>query len=658
MGRQPEPNLRRMVHSPARLAFRFLTGRPLDGIRRTDAIFIRPGRTSMDPSGYATKWSYLAGYQRLLIRLGLVYIAAWALALTFAWAVRGGLERAGMTPPEWSYVTPGQVLVSHLVWVLVLGGPASTFYAVRYFGLSLRVPVLALHRSRTRPWVWVTLEGWVPWVLEGRRGWDREKVRPVALVADAVLGTHHLPRKARTWVQVPRNYKDQDGKPVIIQLPASFTGSDKGTMTRLTGSVSAKLGLRDPQVRWDLEGDRPRVLFTAPPVPPTYVSFVEVRSFYEEAEEFSFFLGLAARRAALTANLKGDSPHIAVSAGSGAGKSELIKGLIMLALRWGWGVVILDWKEVSHTWADGLPGVAYVRDIADIHDMAVRLGEEVDLRKAAYRQDSSLPGRAKMLVVAEEMNITADLLKAYWDDLRATAEPEERRTMPLKSPAMRGLMAVNFAGRQLGMFMDYVAQRFSARVTNGNADLRESFQIRLLARYSPQTQKMLAPDVKPFPKMPTVVGQWVAVMGGEAVVYQAPFITDSEAREFALGGLPNPPSPLSQGFRPAMPNRDNMDHGLGGPLGGGPAVPSQRQGALEGDVLARVDARKLSEMVEGLSHLGVTLDVLRHATKDPESGFPGAYGGSPNRGYTYDYRAVQEWARTRHASRVAEREVR
>lgn len=89
------------------------------------------------------------------------------------------------------------------------------------------------------------------------------------------------------------------------------------------------------------------------------------------------------------------------------------------------------------------------------------------------------------------------------------------------------------------------------------------------------------------------------------------------------------------------------------------ALPSQRHPVLEGEVveMRAPDLRKLSGMVEGLAHLGITLNVLQHAAKDPDSGFPPVMGGSPNRGYTYDHSAVLEWARKRNASRVAKGEV-
>lgn len=639
-----------------RLLFRFFTGRPLDGVRRTDAIFIRRGRNSLDPSGWASPWSFLAGWQRLAARLLGLYVVTWGGLLLLAAILRKAL---GSWTPDWAWtLTPSRVLMVHVAWVLIVGAVPGTWWAVRYFGMSLRVPVLTVERQGV--WVRVHLDGWVPVEVPGRRSWERKYVRPVAAAAQAVLGTSRHPKDARKWVQVPRTFRDVDGKPVVLSLPTGFTG-DAGTQKRLVSAVGNRLGLRAPSVTWDLEGDQPRVLISAPPVPPDHVTFAEVRETLERLPELEIFLGLAARREVLTAHLKGDSPHVGVSAGPGAGKSEEIKGFIMQALRWGWGVVVLDWKAVSQKWCKGLPGVVYLTDIADIHDMCVRLGEEVDIRKGLYERDPSMPGKSRVLVVAEEMNVTAPLLTTYWANLRATAEPEDRRVMPLRSPAILGLQAANFGGRQFGMFLVFIAQKFSARVTNGNADLRESFKVRLLARADVPTFKMLAPQIKPVPPVTTKEGRWYAVIGQECVAFQGALITDEEARDFALGGQENPSSPFAGAHRLARPNQSDVDHELDIQLGDRPALPNQRAGVLEGEVLeeiARPDVRKLSEMVEGLSHLDITLNILQHGAKDADSGFPPAVGGTPNRGYKYDYRAVQEWARRRHAARAAEREGR
>lgn len=84
-------------------------------------------------------------------------------------------------------------------------------------------------------------------------------------------------------------------------------------------------------------------------------------------------------------------------------------------------------------------------------------------------------------------------------------------------------------------------------------------------------------------------------------------------------------------------------------MGHDPTGPSSALPAIEGEIVDRVDARKLSEMVEGLAHLDVTLNVLQMAVKRDDS-FPGAFGGNQFKGYTYDFEQVKDWARRRYAS--------
>jgi hypothetical protein len=637
-GRYPEP----WLPGWTKYLYRGLLGRPFDNVIRTNATFFSPAT-----SGYPSRWLRMAGWRRLVGRLAGLYV----LLLLLAAGTLYGLQRLVQVGPS-----PIRLLAWHAGVLMIILAPMILVKSVRAYGISVPLPVLVVRRSTVRRLPRVSIEGTYRWEVEGRRTWERTVLRPLALAADTVLQTTHHPRRARDWIEIPRTYREP-GNPVVIQLPATFTGADKGTMDRLTRAVGARLGVRDIVASFELAGSNPRALFSAPVTPPRLVTWADVERYYLASEEYRPFLGLTGKDTALNAEMVSDSPHIGLSAGSGAGKSELVKTIIMQALRWGWGVVILDWKEVSQEWAEGLPGVRIVREVPDIHDWLVRLGQDLDDRKRAYRSDRTLPGRAKVLVVYEEMNATSELLSAYWQDLRATElDPEVKRTMPTKSPALRAQNGLVFGGRQFGIHCLFMAQRFSNRVTQGNTDIRENFQIKLLSRYSPATVKMLAPDIKPFPRKPTQLGAWVAVMGSEAVVFQAPLISDEQARNYAIGGQENPSHPLTTTHLTPMTHRADRDSGLGRSLGLDPTRALAGSAALTGEVVTPVDARKLSDMVDSLSHLGVTLEVMRNAIKRDE-GFPEAVGGSPNRGWEYDFVQVQQWARKRHARMRAEKEV-
>lgn len=646
-GDYPTPWLVRLVGLAG--VYRFFLGRPMDNVIRTDATFWHRGT-----KGYPSRWLRLAGWERAAVRVLSLYVLSWVLIVVLAGVLSWVLSRVGRTSPGWVQdLMWWKVLAWHVGVLLGVLVPVLVWVRVRDYGLKVHVPVLEVQRSR------VLVAGWVPVEVQGRKTWERDHVQPVALAAAKILSLTVRPDKARTWVQVPRDFRDQGGSPVEVRLPGDFTGADEGTKKRLASAVANRLGMKDPAVSWELAGAAPRMLLSQPVLPPTLVTWEDARPFFMRTEEYRPFLGVVAGGEWLQAEMIGDSPHIGLSAASGAGKSEEVKAIIMQALRWGWGVVILDWKEVSHDWADGLPGVRIYRDIADIHDALVELAEDLDDRKKAYRQDKTMPGRAKVLVVYEEMNATAPLLAAYWTDLRATADKEEKKLMPVKSPALRAQNALVFGGRQFSLFCLFITQRFSNQVTQGNTDVRECFAIKLLARYSVNTVKMLAPEIKPFPKKPTQLGGWVVVMGDQAVTIQGALIPDDDAREYSIGGVENPTEPLTTCYYPGITaQRPNAASVLEDQLGDRLTMPNQPlalPAVAATDIMPPADPRKLSDMVDALEPLGITLNILQHAAKDPDSGFPEVVGGSRNKGWLYDFHMVKEWARKRHAERVAER---
>jgi hypothetical protein len=626
-----------------RFVFRFFSGRPLSGDRKTDSTFTRPATRSLDPSHTALRWEMMRGASRAAWRCGGLYLLLLAVCLLL-------LKASSVFVSLPWVLRPSSVLLMHL---LLIGG-AIAFYLIRRRCVEYGYSVPTLRREESEEGGKELKFEWVK--VEGRRAWLNGKVLPVSRAASIILTTPIPDRKATEWVTVPKNYREPGGAPIEIRLPSSFTGADEGVKKRLTSSVREKLGMRSIEASWQTEGEFPRVIFRAPPEPPALVSFSDVRRYLEAMGEWDFLYGVIGTGEIFSISITGDTPHGAVSAGSNGGKSELLKGKIMQAGHKGWWSLILDWKEESQEWAKGLHGIRYKTALADIHDACIQVGEEIEWRKS----NQGAP-RPKLLVVLEEWNITSALLTDYWSAMRSTADPEERRTMPARSPAVTSVMKAIFTGRSLGVFVDIVAIRFSARVTNGNADLRESFQVINLAKYKPQTVKMLAPDVKPFPRKSTHPGRWVAVVGDEAVIYQAPLYTDQEAREWHQSGEPFPASPWSERFGTSFAQQVHVDLTQGDQLRLDATRSLAASAVLEGEVLTDVDARKLSDMVDGLAPLGVTWNVLRNSARDDERGdptFPKAYGGSPNKGYTYDYAAVREWARKRHASQETERNAR
>ncbi len=600
----------------ARLLYRGLLGRPMDGKRWSDSTFWRSATRGEDHC-----WLRLAGWQRAAIRCSAAYTLLLLLPALLIAHFAHGLSSALL------------LLAAHLGVAALLAAPPLTYRLLRSRGLRLPWPEFIVDaETAERSWRWGRRE-----LVHARRAWLEQKVRPVARTVAAKLNRRYHPAEAAQWVHVPRDYREQGGGAVEILLPQSFALTEAGRRS-LAGAAAERLGIRDACTAWELEGNAPRLLLTAPVLPPDSVSFEDMRPALERAEEFSFLLGLLGSEA-LSISLKEDSPHLAVSAGSGAGKSELIKTLVSQAMHWGWSILMLDWKGESQEWCEGLPGVRYYRDIEALHDVMVQIGEEIEWRRSNRGRE-----HARVLVVSEEWGITAPLLQSYWQSYRSMLEPEERRTTPLKSPAIEAGMKLNFTGRSLGFTQLLVAQRFSARVTNGNADLRESFTTIIMSRWKAQTFKMLAPDIRPIPKKLTKPGQWLAVTGDELARFQGGLWSDEEAVAWATSGQQPPASPWSEHYRPpAIEQATDLSFQLPDGVAAGNAI------ALEAKPRS---LRKLSDLVDGLDHLDVTLKVLQH-WRDNEPDFPAVQGGTQFAGYLYDKAEVIEFARRKRASQAA-----
>ncbi|MGW1784870.1 hypothetical protein ACWCQQ_38050 [Streptomyces sp. NPDC002143] len=144
----------------------------------------------------------------------------------------------------------------------------------------------------------------------------------------------------------------------------------------------------------------------------------------------------------------------------------------------------------------------------------------------------------RLLILLEEVNATMKQLARYWERIRESGDPKI-------SPAVDALDEVLYMGRQVCMHVLLVAQSATARALGG-PEVREQFATRVLARYSMNAWRMLAPEVQPAPKSTKHPGRAQAVIGGTASETQVLFFTDAEAREWATTG----PQPTAK-TRPA-----------------------------------------------------------------------------------------------------------
>lgn len=490
-------------------AGRFLSGRPMDGKRRTDATFFRRGTKQFDPRERVGPRWYRPEWQPLAVRLGCVAELFCALD--------------GYLGGSW---TVGTIATAIPTGVAGVGG---------YRGYTS-----ARHFSHRRRWL-----------------------KPLDRALAPVIGVHHS--RPEAWLVVPRNFRDPDyradapddgaeleeGKvpgrrngEIIARLPADFVQDDK--LCRLVHrTVAGKLGIgiADLEQSWHMVGAKPEARFRRVPRPPKRVPFVDVEKTIRSAGASAFVLGVGTRGRVIDIDLDQDSPHVGVSCGSGAGKSVLLRTAIAQFLHKGWQVVVLDKKRTSQKWCKDLPGVTYCRTGEQFHHELIRISAEVDRRAevvdATAADEEAMPDVGPRIVcVFEEQNMGMKALKRYWEGRRATD-----RKLPARSPALDAYENILCCGREFRVHMVSVAQLFTDHACGGDPAARANYGIRILGRATRKAWEMLAPECGPhFPHKSRTMGRMHMVLADKPTEVQVAFLSVREARALAKEGPVEPPA--------------------------------------------------------------------------------------------------------------------
>jgi hypothetical protein len=459
-------------HGAHVLAWRWLAGQPWHGRRHTNATWSRAGDKALTEVGYARRFWYRPGRER----------AAWRSGGTLA----GALAVAGLFLAPW--LTLG-----------VLGAAA-------WLGEVAAVRAVVIRWDRREHW--------------------RQWVQPAHLAAADVLelaeGTD-----PGSYLHITR-----DRSHVTVQLPRNWSGAN-GNGGQLVKAITSRLALDNPEVKWSLAGPKPRLEISQSAPPPARVSLADAMPAIDQAADDEVVWGLGRKARPVASSLSGDSPHLGLSMGSGAGKSVTARTVLAQLLYKGAIGIILDFKMISHHWAHGLPNVVIVRRPEEIHDMLVWLGGEVLRRNEVAFVGADIDGTVnadvgpRIMVVAEELNATIAQLKAYWRKIKPKGGPD-------RSPALDALDMVSFTGRQVRAHILYIAQRLSDKATGGGGDVRENIGVIVFGRWRATTWKMLAPDF-PMPAKNLTPGR-VQVVASDVRECQTVYMTEPEARALATAG--------------------------------------------------------------------------------------------------------------------------
>lgn len=473
--------------------YRYIAGRPMNGHRYTDATWLHPATKSTDLSGHASWYNRLPGWKRsLYFRLPPPYLAVQGGHDLFTWSMRWIADHTPIPAPDFAY-------------------HESLFWDVTAQGM-LAAPLVA------------AAAGFKTYRRVQGRNWSREVTGPLANALAALVGQRAALHKS--WLTVPRNYLDDGGDPVVVHLPQSFVSTD-AAHKRIVDTITSRLGMGDVLATWKMQGSDPKLELTEKPKPPNSVSFAELRDWMELAEEDEPVIGLGVGGSPFRISLKGDSPHIMVTGGSGGGKSVLVKAMVAHFLHHGARIVILDPKGDSHLWAKDLPGVTYAYRTPDIHTALLDLADE-----QARRIDDGHMGirpAQRLVVIAEEMNMGIPALRRHWEQVRTKADPKP-------SPAVAAANNLAFGGRSMLMNCIWVTQSSTAKAYGGS-EARENFAVNCMARQSHRQWAMINKGI-PMPLPTKHMGRWTVTSAGEPSMVQVIYLTDDEARGWSLSGAP------------------------------------------------------------------------------------------------------------------------
>jgi hypothetical protein len=289
----------------------------------------------------------------------------------------------------------------------------------------------------------------------------------------------------------------------------------------------------------------PLLTLTHSPPPPGEVLLKDVLDEMAKCKPHELMIGIGKNDEVIRVSVSQDSPHIAISQSTGAGKSNTAGFLLLQRLIRGDIGLILDAKRrLSYPWLlkdmdrqlAQLPNVAYAWTTTQIHQSMTWLSTELDRRGDVAFAGLDTTGRihanvgARLWVIAEELNLAIPRLRQYWSQNRPDGAPA-------KSPAFTGLGDTAFAGRQVKKHLILVGQMLTAEATGSrDSSVKEQCGVKLLARYGVKSWRIMAEDI-PMPPSPSAPGRVQVVTAGRAREAQVPNMDPVLARELALNGI-------------------------------------------------------------------------------------------------------------------------
>lgn len=426
------------------------------------------------------------------------------------------------------------------------------------------------------------------------------------------------------WLLLPPALKAPDAR-IVIRLPWTWRGSelDRETLTalvnsRLPGEWVARVTLTGETFTAVYTHKPPPKPPATEPVPPDRVSFfdADIQEAIAACKKGEIVLGKDAFGQIIVREMgDGETPHWALSVGSGGGKSALCQMVIAQLIAQRYYIISADVKRVSVSNYIGVPGCYIYNDPMNPQDMREGIDwfrEEISARSAISEADptAEFPG---ILCLIEEANEFADISREWWDDNRKVTKdefgPADRAADPIWGTVASGArLGRHVHGNILAVFQDLRDQAL------GGKGLRNLFRLKLLGNYSTNTWKNVV-GTTPVPPSVDKAGRMMVVEGNSKFWMQVCYGSPEELRAWSLAarertgfvegaglyGTAPKPSPkrlptLLQGLsRDELPEalREPSEGSLSNETAGGLSHEGTGVTASEDDVTAQRDRLRL-----------------------------------------------------------------
>lgn len=355
------------------------------------------------------------------------------------------------------------------------------------------------------------------------RLWQHERriVRPMTRALAPQLG---MPAdRILEGIVVPPDYTDPAAE-ITVRMPDDWRPM---VLTETGRVVAERLG---GEWRHSLSPHAPYVLtLSHKPSPPEHVAYEDVAEKILRGDLWKPFVGLGTEREDHVLNFDGHVVHLGISAGTGGGKSTLMRILATNFAVRSQGAAQQAYIDVKgdDEGMDRVPGMRVLNDIGDIDsldgiykmwDLIRSYCAEMDARRRGLRgpKESWEP----LVLFADEQNAFAKFSRQAWEKVKGKSDPNT-------PPVWQDMYLLAVMGRSFKIRLINAYQVFSAAAAGGGnaqdgGEVRRQFGNLMMARFNTTMWDNLV-GTRPRGQSSEIPGRWLHVNNaGSATAVQLP----------------------------------------------------------------------------------------------------------------------------------------